>query len=163
MMKYRFLLSLGLFLVVFCGNALADMEYEINFLLKAQNPPDGVVFEIVEGKQSDLDWALPKVQEYTKKLRQKYPKIKIAVVSHGTEQFGLLSENKKTMKEAHQRVQSLVSDDVPVNVCGTHASWYNKDDSDFPDYVSVVDAGPAKINEYQRMGYDLIVMEKPKP
>lgn len=139
----------------------ADMQADINFILKAKNPPRGVVFEIVEGKQSALDWALPKVKEYSEILKNKYPNIRIAVVSHGSEQFGLLNENTKSMEKAHKQVQSLVRNDVPVHVCGTHASWYDKDASDFPEYVDVVPAGPAKIREYQRDGYALIEMSKP--
>lgn len=160
-MKHRFSF-LFLIAAVFTANfAQADNDYEINFILKAQKPPVGVVFEVVEGKHADLDWALPQILKYTAALKEKHPKMKFAVVSHGNEQFGLLRENDKTMNKAHKRVQSLVSADVPVHVCGTHASWYNKDENDFPDYVSVVDAGPAKINEYQREGYDLIVLQKP--
>ena len=143
------------------GPAWAGMDADIQFILEAKNPPKGVVFEIVEGKQSALDWALPKVKEYSEKLKNKHPNILIAVVSHGTEQFGLLTENKNTMKRAHTEVQSLVSEGVPVHVCGTHASWYDKDASDFPAYVDVVPVGPAKIREYQRNGYALIEMSKP--
>jgi intracellular sulfur oxidation DsrE/DsrF family protein len=139
----------------------ANTENNIQFILNAMNPPKGVVFEIVEGKQSALDWALPKVKEYSERLRSKHPNIKIAVVSHGSEQFGLLRENSDKMAKAHQRVKSLVAADVPVHVCGTHASWYDKDASDFPEYVDVVPAGPAKIREYQRVGYALIEINEP--
>ncbi|MDH5544885.1 MAG: DsrE family protein [Gammaproteobacteria bacterium] len=139
----------------------AGMEDDIRFILKAKNPPAGVVFEIVEGKQEALNWALPKIQEYGEKLRKQHPGIKIAVVSHGSEQFGLLTENQKSMPDAHQRVKSLVSENVPVHVCGTHASWYHKEESDFPEYVDVVPAGPEKVSEYQRRGYALVEMEKP--
>jgi len=141
--------------------AWAGMQADIDFILQAKNPPRGVVFEIVEGKQSALDWALPKVKEYSELLKNKHPNIRIAVVSHGSEQFGLLSENTKSMEKAHKQVQSLVSNDVPVHVCGTHASWYDKDAADFPEYVDVVPAGPTKIREYQRDGYALIEMSKP--
>ena len=147
--------------LLLCSPVFAGMEDDIRFILNAKNPPKGVVFEIVEGKQEALNWALPKVEEYSAKLRKKHPGIKIAVVSHGSEQFGLLSENREKMNNAHQRVQSLVNSKVPVHVCGTHASWYNKDAGDFPDYVDVVPAGPTKITEYQRMGYALVEMEKP--
>ena len=141
---------------------MAGMASDIQFILGAKNPPKGVVFEIVEGKQSALNWALPKVKEYSEMLKNKHPNIKIAVVSHGSEQFGLLTENNTSMGKAHKQVQSLVKDDVPVHVCGTHASWYDKDESDFPEYINVVPAGPAKIREYQREGYALIEMNKPQ-
>ena len=147
-------------LLISIAPAWAGMDDDIRFILKAKNPPVGVVFEIVEGKQEALNWALPKIQEYGEILRKQHPGIKIAVVSHGSEQFGLLTENQKNMSDAHKRVKSLVSADVPVHVCGTHASWYHKGESDFPEYVDVVPAGPEKISEYQRMGYALVEMEK---
>lgn len=157
-----FFRALLIILLVATGNAWADNDYEINFIIKAKHPPVGVVFEVIEGKHADLDWVLLQIQKYTRMIKEKHPNMKFAVVSHGNEQFGLLKENKGKMSGAHQKVQSLVSNDVPVHVCGTHASWYNKDEDDFPDYVDVVDAGPAKVNAYQREGYDLIVLEKPK-
>lgn len=162
-MKYPFFLVMAMLSGIFVKPVMADNDYEINFILKAKNPPIGVVFEVVEGKQSDLDWALPQIQKYTKLIREKHPATKFAVVSHGREEFALLKENEQKMAQTHQRVKSLVSEDVPVHVCGTHASWYNKDKSDFPEYVDVVEAGPAQIKAYQRLGYDLIVLEKPRP
>jgi hypothetical protein len=45
-----------------------------------------------------------------------------------------------------------------VHVCGTHAGWYGVTPEDFPDYVDVTTAGPAQINDYEAMGYELIVL-----
>ena len=57
-------------------------------------------------------------------------------------------------------MKSLVQDDsIPVHICGTHASWYNKTADDFPDYVDVTPAGPTEINNYEEMGYVLVVMQ----
>ena len=71
----------------------------------------------------------------------------------------MLTKNKSQFGKTHAKVQSLVSEKVPVHVCGTHASWYNLSAEDFPQYVDVVDAGPAKIKEYQRKGYAVIVID----
>ena len=106
-----------------------------------------------------MELALDKINQYSKKLKKAIPKIKLAVVSHGTEQFALLKENEKQHKGTHKKVQSLMSDDVPVHVCGTHASWYSLSAKDFPEYVDVTVAGPKKIREYQRLGYALINIE----
>ena len=56
-------------------------------------------------------------------------------------------------------MRSLLADDITVHVCGTHASWRGKVDEDFPDYVDVAVSGPAQINDYQALGYELVVLE----
>jgi intracellular sulfur oxidation DsrE/DsrF family protein len=155
MLRYFSLILLALC----CAAALADTESDLTFLLNAKNPPIGVVFEIVEGDDEALDWAIPKTQGYIKRLKTKYPSMKFAVVSHGSEQFGLLKENEESMQETHKKVKSLVAEDVPLHVCGTHASWRDKLPDDFPDYVQVATSGPAQIRNYQRQGYALIVVE----
>lgn len=160
-MRYRFFVAFAVLSCFLVTPAIANNDFEVNFIINAKNPPIGVIFEVVEGKQSDLEWALPQIQKYTKMIREKHPAMKFAVVSHGREEFALLTENQQKMAKTHQRVKSLVNDDIPVHVCGTHASWYDKDKSDFPDYVDVVDAGPAQVKAYQRKGYNLIVVEKP--
>ena len=87
----------------------------------------------------------------------------IAVVTHGKEQFGLMTSEAKNKKEVHQAVKSLVqNNDVPVHVCGTHASWYGKGEKDFPDYVDVTPAGPTQIANYEDMGYEKVIMDKPE-
>ena len=139
--------------------AFANADGDVAFILSAQKPPLGVVFEVVEGRETALLQALKKITDYSKQLKAKIPKIKLAVVSHGTEQFALLKENQKQYEKTHKKVQSLMSDEVPVHVCGTHASWYSLSEEDFPEYVDVTEAGPAKIREYQRLGYALIKID----
>lgn len=159
-MRSRVLLFLA---VVFCfpaqGVLAASPEKMVDFLLQAKNPPEGVVFELLEGKASDMEWAIAKVRALSMKLRAKYPDLDIAVVSHGREEFALLTDNQEKFAGSHSAVKQLVADNIPVHVCGTHASWKNKTPEDFPDYVDVVPQGPDQINEYVNMGYDLIVIE----
>ena len=154
----RLLLTICL---LFSANGLvsASADSDIDFIVSASKPPVGVVFEVVKGNENALEIALDKINQYSKMLKKAIPSIKLAVVSHGTEQFALLKENKKQHKGAHKKVQSLMSSDVPVHVCGTHASWYSLSAEDFPDYVAVTEAGPKKIREYQRSGYALIVID----
>lgn len=52
--------------------------------------------------------------------------------------------------------QLVTNDNVPLHVCGTHASWRNVGEDEFPDYVDVAAAGPATINDYIALGYTLI-------
>lgn len=136
----------------------ATPEKMVEFLLQAENPPDGVVFELLEGSIKDMDQAIARVQALVRKLRAKYPDLDIAVVSHGREEFALLSSNKDKYASSHTAVKQLLSDNVPVHVCGTHASWRGKNPEDFPDYVDVVPQGPDQLNEYVNLGYDLIVI-----
>ena len=156
----RFLLLVMIFNFSFySGSAFANADTDIDFIISAKKPPNGVVFEVVAGSESALKPALEKIDGYIARLKKALPNIQLSVVTHGTEEFALLKENKTRFKSSHQKVQSLVSSDVPVHVCGTHASWYDFNNKDFPDYVDVVVAGPAKIREYQRKGYTLINVE----
>ena len=154
------LLLISLLITSLFNVAQGDTAVQIEHILK-QEEPFGVVFEIVQGDDDALQWAIPAVNQYLKKLRQRFPDINLAVVSHGSEQFGLMKSEQKNQAKVHQLVQSLVSSEVPVHVCGTHASWYGKDAEDFPDYVDVTPAGPTEIRNYKEMGYELVIIERP--
>jgi intracellular sulfur oxidation DsrE/DsrF family protein len=152
---------LSIFALLLSANTHASNQQEIEQLLAQQDAPFGVVFEIVEGSGDALQWAIPAVNKYVKQLRERFPDIGLAVVSHGSEQFGLMKSQQKEKAEVHKTVQSLVASDVPVHVCGTHASWRGKEAKDFPDYVDVAPAGPTEIRNYEAMGYVLIEISKP--
>lgn len=135
----------------------ANTEQQINQLLAKSEAPTGVVFEIVTGSANSLNWALPKAQNYITKLRKQFPKLDIAIVTHGNEQFALKTSNDKKYKKVHSLTQQLVKDDnVPVHVCGTYASWKGVSEEEFPEYVDVTATGPATINDYVALGYVLI-------
>jgi intracellular sulfur oxidation DsrE/DsrF family protein len=160
MARYLAILLINIFLV---SQAVASNQEQVDGILKEKNPPFGVVFEIVEGSKTDLQWAIAAVKKYADQLRRRFPDIGIAVVSHGKEQFGLMKSEAKNLQEVHNTVKSLVQDDsIPVHVCGTHASWYGKGEKDFPDYVAVSPAGPTEIANYVDMGYEKIVLEEPR-
>ena len=132
---------------------------EINDLLAKKQPPSGVVFEIVSGEPGLLNQLLPTVKNNIKQLRERFPGLAIAIVTHGAEQFDLLTENKNKDNLSHGLVEELVkSNDVDVHVCATHASWYDKVAEDFPDYVNVSTSGPAQVNDYEALGYEVIVL-----
>lgn len=162
MRLFRNLPFLLLFSAISFGVSAQTDQDEINEILKLENPPFGVVFEIAKGDRSALQWAIPAVKNYAQQLRDKFPQIGIAVVSHGKEQFALMKSEQNGNEQVHQTVKSLVADDIPVHVCGTHASWFNKSAEDFPDYVNVAPAGPTEINNYVDMGYIKIVLDGPK-
>ena len=152
-----------LFILFPLSASAMDDQKEINYILKMETPPLGVVFEVVEGDVDALKWAVPQINKFAKQLRDKFPDIAIAVVTHGKEQFGLVNTTKEANKDLHKKVKSLVQNqDIPVHVCGTHASWYGKGEDDFPDYVDVTPAGPTQIANYEDMGYEKIVMDEPE-
>jgi len=156
--------SLCLFFIntaVLVQTAQASNQPEIDRLLAQKDAPFGVVFEISEGSGDALQWAIPAVNRYVKQLRKKFPDIGLAVVSHGVEEFGLMKDKQKKNAAVHKTVQSLVASDVPVHVCGTHASWKGVSADAFPDYIDVAPAGPTEVRNYQAMGYVLIEVEKP--
>jgi intracellular sulfur oxidation DsrE/DsrF family protein len=143
------------------GAMASDNQREVDSILKMDAAPLGVVFEIVESDPDALKWAIPQVVKFSKQLRSQFPDIAIAVVSHGKEQFALMKEDEEDNTAVHKAVKSLLAQDVPVHVCGTHASWYGKNEDDFPDYVDVTPAGPTQIANYVDMGYHKIVLDKP--
>lgn len=140
--------------------ALASSLGEVEALLGEANPPEGVVFEIIEGEQG-LRWAMPQIVHYSKRLRARFPALPIAVVSHGREEFALQRSKRNEFAEVHKLVQGLsLQQDIPIHVCATHASWYHVKPEDFPDYIDVAPTGPAQLQAYEELGYELIVITK---
>ena len=149
----------GFLLLVFCVPVWAVTTAE---LLQQSEAPDGVVFEIVEDDEDDLGWALPATLEQIRALRERFPDLEIAVVSHGREMFALKTDDRPMFPTIHDEVRSLSQDDgIPVHVCGTHASWFGDSEDDFPDYVDVVPAGPLQIRQYEELGFVRILIEEP--
>lgn len=130
----------------------------VDELLKADHPPSGVVFEIIEGDGSDLRWAFTQIRSYSKQLRQRFPEVELAVVSHGAEQFGLLSKNAEALPQVHAMARSLDSSGIDVHVCAVHASWRDNVPEDFPDYIDVADTGPAQVRRYADLGYAVVIV-----
>lgn len=156
-MKHSLLKSL-IFSISLLGCTLA-WSNSVDSILNSKQAPPGVVFEIVSGESGLLSELLPSVKTDIKKLRDRFPEIPIAIVTHGTEQFDLMKDKRSEEKQAHKVVEELVnSNDVDVHVCGTHAGWYDVTPEDFPDYVNVSATGPAQINDYVALGYEVIVL-----
>ena len=148
--------------LLFGSYHLFASDIEIDEILQLKEAPSGVVFEIVSGDSEHLRWAIPFVQQQIKRLRQRFPDLPIAVVSHGQEQFSLTKDKQKDYQKVHKGIQSLVKDnDIPVHVCGTYADWHDVEESDFPDYVDVAAAGPVQINDYRKLGYLLVGLQQP--
>lgn len=132
---------------------------EIDSIIAREQAPEGVVFEIVSDEDDLLGELLPSVKTDIKKLRQRFPDLPIAIVSHGKELFALTSKNLSTQHRTHDMVKELVkTDNVDVHVCGTHAGWYGVSAEAFPDYVDVTAAGPTQIDDYEAIGYEVIIL-----
>jgi intracellular sulfur oxidation DsrE/DsrF family protein len=153
MKRLRLLLTLPLLLT--CSMAGAN---SFEWLMKENEAPPGVVIEII-GERELLRTLMPELARDIEALREKFPGIPVAIVSHGAEQFLMTSSSVAKAQDTHQLVQSLVNNDkVDFHVCGTHASWLDVMPEDFPDYVDVAPAAPAQIRHYEDLGYELIVL-----
>ena len=146
-------------LLLFSSALFASDKEDITKILAQSETPDGVVFEVIGSDAKYLTNALERIQKYKEVLQKKFPKLDIAVVSHGSEQFGLTTKNAEKNKKAHSSVKRLVASDVPVYICETYASWRDVAAEDFPKYISVAAQGPAQIKQYQELGYVLIVID----
>lgn len=157
----RFHASAGLLLLLIGGFAQAQTDTPISQLLQQAQAPEGVVFEIVTSDEDGLEWAIPRTRDYIAQLRQRFPDLPIAVVTHGQEMFSLQKSNEYGSQEVHQQVKSLVQQQqVTLHVCGTYAGWKGLAQEDFPAYVDVAAAGPAQINDYLALGYIKIIISQ---
>jgi intracellular sulfur oxidation DsrE/DsrF family protein len=157
-MKHLVTLLMLAFALAAADALAASDRAEIDALLDRSDAPPGVVIEVVSGADA-LAWAVPRIQDYVVLLRERWPALDIAVVSHGREQFALMHQESQAQAAVHEGVKSLVNEQsVPVHVCGTYAGWRGIAAEDFPDYVDVAAAGPAQINDYRALGYELVVI-----
>jgi len=140
---------------------IAAAQPEIDRLLGGDAAPAGVVFEIVEDDEEALAWALPMIARLSTRLRQRFPDLPIAVVTHGREQFGLLArEAEGPLAALHAEARTLQAADVDLHVCGTHAGWYGHAAEDFPSYVDVSASGPAQVRDYVSLGYERVRLRR---
>ncbi len=134
----------------------------ITQLLAQDKTPPGVVFEIVTGDPKALSWAVPQVADYAKRLREHFPKLEIAVVTHGQEMFALQTDKRGASPEVHAEIEQLVKEQhIPVHVCETYAKWRGIGAEAFPDYVNVAPAGSTQVKTYMELGYMLIKISAP--
>ncbi len=134
----------------------ASANRDVDALLARDTPPNGVLFEIVTGDPYALDDLLPLAADAAVRLRGRHPDLEIVVLTHGSEQFALLDDERSAQPELHGKVRSLVAEGVPVEVCGNHASWRGKWEDDFPDYVVVADSASAQVARYRERGFEVI-------
>lgn len=146
---------MGLAVPVFAASTSNATPLET--VLAAEQPPQGVVFEIVDRDERALHRALPWVAEAAKRLRARFPGLSMAVVSHGREMFALKESARAENAEVHDLAQQLGRQEgIPIHVCETHAGWRGAVPEDFPKYIDVASTGPAQIRDYQALGFVLV-------
>ena len=149
----KFTSAICLLLLSTVLHAASGYQEKVQQLIDSGLEPEGVVFEIVSGDKKALNWAFPIVLDLSKQLRSKYPKLDIAVVSHGSEQFALTREQLSLNQTLQDQLATLSDTEVSVHVCGTLAEWRGVEASEFTELVDVAAEGPAQINDYIKLGY----------
>lgn len=137
---------------------------QVQALLDQSESPEGVVFEIETLNAN----ALSKLSDYVRRqighIREVYPEVDIAVVSHGTELFALQNQavrNSGQNRTLHQNFERLVGEEaVSLHVCGAVAGLDRLTREDFPAFVSYSASGIAQINDYKALGYAVVVIRQ---
>ena len=136
------------------------LDAQVDALLLHGTPPPGVVFEVESWDERSLYTLLPWIEKQVVRLRERFPKLDMAVVTHGREQFTLMRSEAKAHKPLHEAVWRLRASDVMVHVCGEHASWRGVTAEQFISDVNVSESGPAQINDYLKLDWALVVTDK---
>ncbi len=148
---------------IVCGVSRADDAADVQALLNANTAPHGVVFEVASNDANGLVWAMPRVQRYVGALRERFPGLEIALVTHGREQFALTTQHLADRPALQNQIQQLVREqDVPVHVCETYAERNGVGAEQFPADVQVAAAGPAQVQAYRELGYTVIRLRPSK-
>lgn len=134
---------------------------DVERLLTAADEPDGVVFELISWDDKTWQWATPMIRDLRAQLKQRFPEIDIAVVSHGGEQFQLTRQREAEQPRAIAQLASLTEEGVDLHVCGTHSYWNDIAEDAYLDFVDVSPSGPAQVNDYIRLGFTHILLQKP--
>ncbi len=148
-------------LILMAYSAQAGKPETVDEILQLEKMPEGVVFRMDGWDYDALQWAVPVIQKDVKRLRQRFPDIKLAMVTHGEEEFALMKRAIRTYPDVHKGVKKLVADDVKVHVCTGHALMNGQSEKGFVDFVDPVPAGADKVAQYMRQGYIYIMVLRP--
>jgi len=150
-------------LLCFTSSTLAGTysDSDVDQIIAKDVEPDGVVFELMSWDEDTWTWASPMLTDLSDQLRQKYPDLEIAVVSHGNEMFDLTKNNSQFHQPAVQQLAALSEDNVDIHVCGTFSGWRDIETDAYLDFIDVAPSGPAQINSYIQLGYEHIILRSP--
>jgi len=149
-------------LLIFQSSVYASdySNLSVNKILQSTEEPAGVVFELVSWDENTWQWASPMINGLTNQLKTKFPEIDIAVVSHGAEQFQLTKDKQHKQAEVIAQLSELVEAGVDLHVCGAHSFWRDVPNSAYIDIADVAPSGPAQINDYVKLGYEHVLLQK---
>jgi len=151
---------LCLIFLLFSQQLFASTDEEVKAIVDAEKPPVGVVFDVDEWDNEALTWAVPAIEQYVQQLHARFPGLKIAIVSHGDEEFALMRRARNRFSGVHTKVKSLVDNDVQFYVCAGHALMNGQSERDFVEFVKPVPAGVVKVADYRRQGYVYIRVQQ---
>ncbi len=157
-LSWSLLFTLGL-------NFLAHAEElpeasDIREIVTADTPPAGIIFTLREYEDDALEWVLPRVASYLTTIHKKFPDLPVAMLSHGDELMAASTDQIPEFRSMHRLLRQLIDEQGLVfHICESAASMNGLDEADFPDYVSVVPYGPAQVENYLALGYQLVDLE----
>jgi intracellular sulfur oxidation DsrE/DsrF family protein len=160
-----FLVSIWLFMPASLAVAANDdSDYpelaDIQAMVNAKKPPEGIVFVVNDYNEDALEWVTPRLLRYVDLLRARYPELPVSVVSHGDEILALTTEQRELYSKIHKDIQKLVNKyHVRFHVCGAFAAFNGLSNGDFPSYIDVVPFGPSQIADYRMVGFVLMDLE----
>ena len=85
--------------LVIIANVQAKSSFknaQVDALLAKDEAPQGVVFELISGDPKTWVWASPMLVDFHERLRAKFAGLDIVVVSHGAEQFQLMTSRNES-------------------------------------------------------------------
>ncbi|WP_029407689.1 DsrE family protein [Thiomicrorhabdus sp. Milos-T2] len=136
--------------------SLPKMAPEVQQILALNEEPDGIVFDIETLDVNALPEYAPFVRDQIMLIRQKFPNVDIAVVTHGAEEFALQKQAKGQQKLHNLFNQLVQEEEVSIHVCGAVAGLKKLSQEDFPDFVSFSASGMAQLNDYIAIGYTVV-------
>ena len=141
------------------GSSASLAAPSIDDLLARESAPPGVVFEIVTSQESALETYLPKVLGLAEQLRERFPKMPLVVLTHGSEQFSLAKSRADEFTEIQKFAAKVDSDHaIPVEVCGNHARYRGVAESEFPNWIDVVESAGTQLEQYRSKGWKILLM-----
>lgn len=139
----------------------SNIHPQVQNILKQAQAPEGVVFDIETLDSGALKSMAPYVTQQIKLIRERYPEVDIAVVSHGAEEFALQKQAQSQNADLHAMFNQLVTEQsVSIHVCGAVGGLKNLTREDFPEFVSYSDSGMAQLNDYKALGYQVVVIKQ---
>ena len=158
-MKIKLKIILSFFVISTFG--LFSKASQIEDILILKEEPPGVVFELIESTHYAWTWAAPKIRSYVSQLKEKFPNIDLAIVSHGREQFSLTKKSASSIIEEISILKDMnKKDSVDISVCGTHSQWLNVSRENYLPFINVAESGPALINDYKNLGFIVVLLEE---